>query len=402
MVEAMRTTSLLLAVLALAACSEDDAASSTVPPTVTTSAPAPTTTAVPPTTVPSPVATTAATVETLGTVPHATGVQPPVGYPAQPEGVPFPADDWPTAPLPPGVDQAALDAAVATAFGPAEGDRGVRSVVVVHGGSIVYERYHPEVGPDDVMSSYSVAKSFTATLIGLLVEDGLLELDAPVDRPEWPEGDPRRAITLRMLLQMSSGLEWDEATSLATMGFSMLASPSAAAVMANQPLEREPGSAFEYSTGTSALIAGIAADALGGCAELDAYLHERLLEPIGITTAEIVTDGGGCFVGGLGMDMTTRDFARFGLLNVRGGWWDGEQIVRPEWIDAERTPAPTNPQYGLHWWLGESGAQFAAIGLGGQQIAVIPAADLVIVVNSALGNDGPAATLVAEIAAAFR
>ena len=84
---------------------------------------------------------------------------------------------------------------------------------------------------------------------------------------------------------MSSGLEWDEVQSLMTMGLVMLDSPSAAAIMASQPLERDPGTAFEYSTGTSALVAGIAADALGGCAALDSYLHDRLLEPIGITTA---------------------------------------------------------------------------------------------------------------------
>ena len=222
------------------------------------------------------------------------------------------------------------------------------------------------------MSSYSVAKSFTSAIVGLLVDDGLLDLDEHPPRPEWPPGDPRTAITLRQLLQMSSGLEWDEVQSLVTMGFVMLNSPSAAAIMASQPLEREPGSAFEYSTGTSALVAGIAADALGGCAALDDYVHERLLEPIGITTAEMTTDGGGCFVGGLGMDMTTRDFARFGLLWARGGMWDGEQVVSTAWVDESRVPAATNAQYGLHWWLGTTGQEVAALGLGGQQIAVVP------------------------------
>ena len=322
----------------------------------------------------------------------------PAGYPPQPEDVPFPGTEWPTAPMPADVDRARYDAAVAAAFTP---QSGVRSLVVVKGGAIVDERYEPSSGPDTVMSSFSVAKSFTATVVGLLVEDGLLDLDEPVARPEWPEGDPRHAITLRHLLQMSSGLAWDEVTSLATMGFSMLSSPSAATVMAQQPLESQPGSSFDYSTGTTALIAGIAADALGGCAALDAYLHERLLDPIGIRTATVTTDGGGCFVGGLGLDMTSRDFARFGLLNVRGGWWDGEQVVPAGWIDAERTPSPTNPQYGLHWWLSGSGAQFIAAGLGGQRIAVIPAADLVIVVNAGISSDGAAATLVAEVAAAF-
>jgi CubicO group peptidase (beta-lactamase class C family) len=412
----MRRTAVLLAVAALVACSGDDttAPAASTAPSGPSAATAPTTAGSPP----SGSATTAvpgvgtpdsspapASSDAPASVPAATApgeaLPPPPGYPAQPAGVPFPDGDWATAPLPDWVDQAALDAAVAEAIGPADQDNRVRAVVVVHGGAIVYERYHPRSGPDEVQPSYSVAKSFLATIVGQLVDDGVLDLDTPVERPEWPEGDARRTITLRQLLQMSSGLEWDEVSSLASMGFAMLASPSAAAVMANQPLEREPGTAFEYSTGTSALIAGIAADALGGCAALDAHLRGRLLDPIGITTADVTTDGGGCFVGGLGMNMTPRDFARFGLLNLRGGWWDGTQVVRTEWIDAERTPSPTNPQYGLHWWLGETGAEFAAIGFGGQQVAVFPSADLVVVVNSAIGNDQRAAALVAEIAGLF-
>ncbi len=396
-----------LATSSLAACSDDDAAATSA---TTTVASAPATTApatsagastVPLTSLAAPATSpaTAAPGSTLGA--GSTVGAPPSPSPAQPAGVPFPAADWPTAALPDDVDQTVLDAAVDTAFGPDDAGSGVRSVVVVHGGAIVYERYHPSVGPDTVMASYSAAKSFTAAIIGLLVADGKLALDEHPPRPEWPAGDPRTAITLRQLLQMSSGLQWDEVQSLATMGLTMLASPSAASLMAQQPLEREPGTAFEYSTGTSALVAGIAADALGGCAALDDYLHTRLLDPLGITTADVLTDGGGCFVGGLGMDMTARDFARFGLLFARGGVWDGEQILPPTWVDEVRVPSPTNPQYGLHWWLSTTGGELAAIGLGGQQIAVVPGSDLVVVVNSTLGSDTAAAQLVSQIATAF-
>jgi CubicO group peptidase (beta-lactamase class C family) len=299
--------------------------------------------------------------------------------------VPFPAADWPSAPLPAGVDGAAIDAAVDVAFGAPDAEARVRSVVVVQGGAIVYERYHPLDGPDQVMSSYSVAKSFTSAIVGLLVAEGKLVLDEHPPRPEWPAGDPRTAITLRQLLQMSSGLQWDEVQSLVSMGMTMLSSPSAAAIMAAQPLEREPGTEFEYSTGTSVLVAGIAADALGSCAALDRYVHERLLDPLGITTAAITMDGGGCFVGGFGMDMTTRDFARFGLLYLRGGRWDGEQLLPTAWIEETREPAPTSAQYGLHWWLGP--ASFSAEGLFGQRIVVVPGSDLVIAINSTQGGD---------------
>ena len=389
------------AAASLVACSADDDATATSAATV---AAAPAMTVPATTAAPSTVPLTSLAAPATSPVP--TGPGPTVGgpasaYPAQPAGVPFPAADWPTAALPDRVDETGLDAAVDTAFGPDDSGSGVRSVVVVQDGAIVYERYHPSVGPDTVMASYSAAKSFTAAIVGLLVSDGLLTLDEHPPRPEWPDGDPRTEITLRELLQMSSGLQWDEVQSLATMGLAMLASPSAASLMAQQPLEREPGTAFEYSTGTSALVAGIAAEALGGCAALDDYLHARLLDPIGITTADVLTDGGGCFVGGLGMDMTARDFARFGLLFARGGVWDGEQVLPTAWVDEIRVPSPTNPQYGLHWWLSTTGGEFAAIGLGGQQIAVVPGADLVVVVNSTLGSDTAAAQLVSQIAAAF-
>ena len=142
---------------------------------------------------------------------------------------------------PAGVDQAVVDGAVAAALGAPDAGSGVRSVVVMQGGAIVYERYHPSVGPDTVMASYSVAKSFTSAIVGLLVDDGLLDLDEHPPRPEWPPGDPRTAITLRQLLQMSSGLQWDEVHEPRDVGLVMLNSPSAAAIMARQPLEPSRG-----------------------------------------------------------------------------------------------------------------------------------------------------------------
>jgi CubicO group peptidase (beta-lactamase class C family) len=235
------------------------------------------------------------------------------------------------------------------------------------------------------MSSYSVAKSFTSAIVGLLVGDGVLSLDEHPPRPEWPAGDPRQAITLRQLLQMSSGLQWQEDAGIVGLVLQWLNSPSAAHLVAERPLVADPGTTFNYSTGTSALIAGIAADALGGCAALDAYLHQRLLDPLGITTEKISKDGGGCFVGGFGMDMTTRDFARLGLLYLRGGQWDGQQLLPPGWVDETRVPAATDPSYGLHWRLSEDG--FAATGLFGQQIVVLPNDDLVIATNSTNGGN---------------
>ena len=320
-------------------------------------------------------------------------------YPAQPRGVPYPTAHWPIGELPATVDRAAIDAAVDTAFGAPDAAARVRSIVVVNGGRIVYERYHPLDGPDTVFPSFSVAKSFTSALIGLLVSDGMLSLDEPPDVPEWPPGDPRRAITLRDLLQMSSGLEWDEVYEVGADPVEMLAAPDAAAFVAAKPLESEPGTVFEYSTGTTALLSGIAADTLGGCRQELAYLHERLLDPLGITTEDLLLDPGGCWYGGLGADMTTRDFARFGLLFLRGGRWEDEQILPTSWVDESRAPAASNPGYGLQWWLdADRDGWFRAAGLFGQYVVVEPDLDLVIAANTTAGGD-PAPMIDAVLAA---
>ncbi len=323
---------------------------------------------------------------------------PPPGYPAQPGDVPFPTAEWATGDLPAVVDRRVVDQAVDVAFGAPDAQGRVQSIVIVHGGRVVYERYHPLDGPDKVYDSYSVAKSFTSALIGLLVADGELTLDDQPVQPEWQAvGDPRQAITLRNLLQMSSGLTWTEEYGEGSLARQAFGAPDAAAVVAAQPLESQPGTAWEYSTGTTMLLAGIAADELGGCQQAKDYLNTRLLDPIGITSDTLLGDGGGCWFGGFGANMTTRDFARFGLLYLRGGFWDGEQIVPVDWVNESRTPASTMANYGLQWWI-QSPEVFSALGLFGQQIVVVPNRDLVIAANSTAGGDSQ--TMIAALLAA--
>lgn len=399
--------------LSITACSggddpaSDDATSSTIAARAerTTSQPAepaattaPATTA-PPTTAPSttdPPATTASP-----TVAPTVAAPVEDGYPEQPAGVAFPTTQWPTGELPAGVDRAAVDASVDAAFGAPGASGRLRSVVVVHGGQIVYERYHQLDGPDVVYDSFSVAKSFTSSLIGLLVDDGRMTLDEHPPRPEWPSGDPRTEITVRELLQMSSGLNWAEEYGPQSLPLQMITAPDAAAFVASQPLEADPGTLFDYSTGTTALLVGLAADELGGCAEVAAYFEDRLLGPLGITSDQFMTDGRGCWLGGLGANMTTRDFARFGLVYLRGGEWDGEQILSTEWIDETRVPATTQANYGLQWWLAADGRSFSAEGLFGQRIIVVPDDDLVVAMNTTQGGDSttPADVILAQFAA---
>jgi CubicO group peptidase (beta-lactamase class C family) len=286
------------------------------------------------------------------------------------------------------VDQAALDSAVATAFGAPDAEARVRALVVVLGGEIVYERYHPLDPPDQATSSFSVAKSVTSAIVGMLVGDGRLDLDAPAPVPEWQAaGDPRQEITLEDLLRMSSGLAWQESFDPGDDVLQMITAPHAADVPIARELVAEPGTVWNYSTGTSAIVADIAADVLGGGDALDEYVHERLLEPLGMTSTVLLEDSTGTWLGGLGADSTPRDFAKFGLLFLRDGVWDGERLLPAGWVDASRSPSPANPQYGLHWWMNGPEGTFAALGLFGQQIIVSPELDLVIVTTSTAGGD---------------
>ena len=313
---------------------------------------------------------------------------PPSIYPEQAPDVPYPTVEWPIGELPDRVDVAALDAAVTTAFGADDAEARVRSLLVVRRGEIVYERYHPLDSADQATPSWSVAKSFTSAIVGLLIGDRRLELEAPAPVEEWQqEGDPRREITLEDLMRMSSGLEWQEEYGPGSLPSQMFQAPHAAEVPISQQLTVEPGTEWEYSTGTTAILAEIAADELGGGDALDAYVHERLLEPLGMTSTTLLEDSTGTWLGGLGADSTPRDFAKFGLLYLRDGVWDGERILPEGWVDESRSPSSTNSSYGLQWWLDGEAGTFAAIGLWGQMIIVSPGLDLVIVATSTDGGD---------------
>ncbi len=124
----------------------------------------------------------------------------------------------------------------------------------------------------------------------------------------------------------------------------------------------------------------------GSVDDFDDYVDERLLDPLGITSIDFLTDRSGHWYGGLGADMTTRDFARFGLLYLNDGIWDGERVLPEGWVDYSHEPSPTNPSYGAQWWMFRDGA-FEARGLFGQIVLVSQDHDLVIAINTTQGGD---------------
>ncbi len=281
-----------------------------------------------------------------------------------------------------------------------------RAVVVVHEGRTIAERYAPGYDAETRFISWSMAKTVTGVLIGLLVTDGLLSLDQSAPVPAWTRpGDPRGEITLRQLLQMRSGLnhteagdpiyESDEVRMLFTDGRDDMAVYATA-----QGLEAEPGTKFEYSSNTTVILADIAARVLANSdapearrRAVDDYLQARLFGPLGMDSMVPEYDAAGTLVGGSLMHATARDWAKFGEFLRQGGQVDGVQVVPRRWIEFMTMPSPRAPDYGAQTWLNRpSGADrqslfpddapqsaFAMIGHLGQYVFVSPSQELTVV-----------------------
>jgi CubicO group peptidase (beta-lactamase class C family) len=247
----------------------------------------------------------------------------------------------------------------------AQGVGETRAVVVMANGKLAAERYAPGYDKDTRFVSWSMAKTVTGVLIGMLVSDGLLALDKPAPVPLWQRpGDPRAEITLRHLLQMRSGLRHTEAgdppyeSSEVRMLF-LDGRDNMARWASEQPLEAEPGKMFEYSSNTSVILADIAARALTASDKPEArrkavadYLQQRLFGPLGMTSMMPEFDASGTLVGGSLMHATARDWAKLGeMLRLKGRAPGGEQLVPQRWVEAMVTPSPASPHYGFQTWL---------------------------------------------------
>jgi len=274
------------------------------------------------------------------------------------------------------------------------------AVVVVVGDEIVCERYggalpHFDAPPEPVtpqtrLLSWSMAKSILHAAVGILVGDGRLELDAPADVPRWRErdDDPRAAITLEHLLTMRDGLDFvedyvdDRVSDTIQMLFGD-GKDDVAAYAASRPLLHEPDTHFNYSSGTSNIVAAVAARAVGGGDAFVSFMHERLFAPIGMQSAEPRQDAAGTFIGSSYVYATARDFARFGRLYLHDGAWDGTRVLPEGWVAHGRRVRSVDPEdgpYGAHWWVvGDEWDSFRAAGYEGQSILVCPPLDTVVV-----------------------
>jgi CubicO group peptidase (beta-lactamase class C family) len=331
--------------------------------------------------------------------------------PPQPEGVAWPTQRWPAAPLPRDVDRAAFDLAITEAFAGHHDLLGdTRAVLIVQSGQLVFERYGEGYGPESRFVSWSMAKSITQALVGVAVRQGRVAIDTPMGNPHWPASDRRAAISWRYWLNMVDGQRYLEIgapdpvhNNVAHMLYGR-GRLDTAAYAAGLPLAHDPGTHWNYNSAGVALISdaltrAIVAsprDAADRRGRMRAWMQQGLFAPIGMHPL-VEFDAAGSFYGSSLVFATGQDFARFGYLYLRDGAWDGRRVLPEGWVDFARTPGPdaNTDIYGAGWWLTPPHGTgrplrslitderladaFSAQGHEGQIIVVVPSRDLVLV-----------------------
>ncbi len=309
----------------------------------------------------------------------------------------WPTTSWPTGPVPAGV---ALDPLLDELFDENGPLALTYAAVVIHHGRLIAERYAgaiehfdrpaEQVTAETKLLSWSMAKSMLHAVIGMLVGDGVLELDARAEVPGWQDpSDPRHPITLEQLLCMRDGLDFleDYVDAGRSDVIEMLFGSGRADVAgfaADRQLVAAPDTRFNYSSGTSNIISGIVARALGPGEPYNRFLTERLFAPIGMSSAVARFDETGTWIASSYVHCTARDFARFGYLYLRDGLWGERQVLPKGWVEHGRRIRSSSPLdgtfYGAHWWIvGDAFDSFRASGYEGQSILIVPPLDLVVV-----------------------
>ncbi len=334
-----------------------------------------------------------------------------VPLPPQPADVPWPTNQWPTGSLPEGVDRAALDAALADAFeqkAPGLGE--TRELAIIVGGRLVHEQYAPGYNADMKLVSWSMAKSITQALVGVAVKQGKVNIDTPMGNPRWQANDERAQIPWRTWLQMTDGMRYleIEAKTIAESDASAKLFGAGRLDVANYcaglPLIHEPGTHWNYNSCGIVLTADALTRAIvpnpesptARRAAMMQWMNESLFDVIGMK-AQPEFDASGLVYGSALVYASARDFAKFGLLYLRDGTWDGQRVLPEGWVDFARTAGKSENAdiYGAGWWVTpaegdgrpypsriDTGPQrdaFSAEGFEGQFTLIVPSKDLIIV-----------------------
>ncbi len=314
---------------------------------------------------------------------------------------PPPAKEAAPAAPPTGIDTRKLQAALDRAFDepdPAR-PRRTRAVVVMWRGQVIAERYAPGFTADTPLPGWSMTKTVTAALVGVLVAQHKLSPDVSALLPEWRDsGDPRAAITLDELLRMTSGLQFNEDYDdpLSDVAVMLFTQPDTARFASAKPLAAKPGTQWHYSSGTSAIVARVMREAMGGTEDdYLAFPRRALFAPLEMRSAVFEPDAAGTLGSASFMYASARDWARFGQLLLQDGVWNGQRLLPHGWVRylTRATPQSTRQEFGAQLWVKvpepfndrEPHARampadaFHAVGHEGQFVSVVPSRELVVV-----------------------
>ena len=286
------------------------------------------------------------------------------------------------------VDYVKLNAAVANAFDK-KGEllKRTRSLLVIYKDKIIAEKYDTGFDKNSRILGWSMTKSITSTVFGILEKQRKFDIDAPAPIPEWAN-DKRKSITTSDLLHMNSGLQWVEDYNTISDATEMLfQAEDMTRAQVEKPAEYKPNMHWNYSSGTTNLLSGVLRKQFKTHQEYLDFWYTALIDKIGMNSMVIETDMVGNYVGSSYGWATTRDWAKFGLLYLHKGNWNGEQIFNEGWAAYTATPTNTsNGSYGAHFWLNAGGRfpnaprdMYFCSGFQGQMVAIIPSLDLVIV-----------------------
>ncbi|MBK5221840.1 MAG: beta-lactamase family protein [Acidimicrobiia bacterium] len=307
----------------------------------------------------------------------------------------WPGDEWPTIDLgEAGMDRASLDELAATAEAADS-----QCLVVTRDGNLVDEWHWDGSTADTEREAYSVTKSITATLVGIAQDQGHLDIDQPASDflTEW-KGTPSEPITIRNLLSNDSGRFHDYQTDYVSMAV-VAEDKSAFSIALTQ--QHDPGTVWAYNNAAIQTLEEVLERATG--TPVAEFAEEHLFDPLGVEST-MTTDTAGNTLAFMGLQTTCRDLARFGLLYLRGGEWDGDQVVSESFVAEAIAPSTElNPNYGFLWWLlGDAGATapgqtdltddspsgYAAIGLGNQLVVVYPDTAVIVTRLGPFGEIG--------------
>ena len=262
-----------------------------------------------------------------------------------------------------------------------------RAVVVLYKDQVVAEKYAKGFSRETKLLGWSMTKSITSAVLGVLEKQGKISLTQNKLFQEW-EKDDRSKITLNNLLQMNSGLEWvEDYNTISDVTKMLFLEPDMTKPQLYKSLVGQPNKSWNYSSGTTNLLSGFIRNQFKTHQEYLDFWYAELIDKIGMSSMVIETDLAGNYVGSSYSWATARDWAKFGLLYLHKGNWNGEQVLNESWVKyAARPTNGSNGEYGAHFWLNAGGIYpnvpkdlFSCNGYQGQHVFIIPSKDLVIV-----------------------